>query len=213
MLIFWRFLDCIWANFNLYLWFLGFVRSLYPQHGQKKPSHLTKILHIWHRFWPAAYLPTPIGLIALCLRQIPLHVITNIFPYSVFFVLLALSQSFPALRSFLLSYSRFRPCVTSSNLYNAYHYSLPRARIANKIYEIFYLIYSIVCLSVQIFDLYIIFFSNTHWSFRTCFWSSKPATSVSTPIVTMKSFQFNPENQLITDNNDVYFNLWCCPGR
>jgi hypothetical protein len=37
-------------NFALYFRFLGFVLSLYPQHGHHNPSHLMKISHIWHLF-------------------------------------------------------------------------------------------------------------------------------------------------------------------
>lgn len=73
-------LESILANFNLHILFLGLLRSLYPQQGQIKPSHLMKILHIWHRFWPSEYLPSPNGFIALSLRHIPLQAITNDIP-------------------------------------------------------------------------------------------------------------------------------------
>lgn len=73
-------LESILANFNLHFLFLGLLRSLYPQQGQIKPSHLMKILHIWHRFWPSEYLPSPNGFIALSLRHIPLQAITNDIP-------------------------------------------------------------------------------------------------------------------------------------
>jgi hypothetical protein len=62
-------------SFALYFRFLGLVRSLYPQHGHHSPSHFMKISHIWQRFWPLAYRPEPTGFWALCLIQIPLHVI------------------------------------------------------------------------------------------------------------------------------------------
>ena len=48
-------------SFALYFRFLGFVRSLYPQHGHQRPSHFMNISQIWHLFWPEAYLPEPTG--------------------------------------------------------------------------------------------------------------------------------------------------------
>ena len=100
LLFFQVFFDCIWASINLYFWFLGFVLSLHPQHGQKKPSHIIKILHTWHRFRPAAYLRRPIGFNALCLRHIPLQVITNYIPSIV--LLANFSVSFSSSNGFSL---------------------------------------------------------------------------------------------------------------
>jgi len=62
-------------NFALYLRFLGLVLNLYPQQGHHNPSHFMKISQIWQRLWPLTYLPEPTGFCALCLIQIPLHVI------------------------------------------------------------------------------------------------------------------------------------------
>ena len=62
-------------NFALYFRFLGLVLSLYPQQGHHNPSHLMKISQIWQRLWPLTYRPEPTGFWALCLIQIPLHVI------------------------------------------------------------------------------------------------------------------------------------------
>lgn len=61
-------------SFALYFRFLGFVLSLYPQHGHQRPSHFMKISHIWQRLCPDAYLPVPTGFCALYLMHIPLHV-------------------------------------------------------------------------------------------------------------------------------------------
>jgi hypothetical protein len=41
-------------SFALYFRFLGFVRSLQPQHG-RSPSYLMNISLIWHLFFPLAY--------------------------------------------------------------------------------------------------------------------------------------------------------------
>ena len=45
--VFWTVFEPILTCTFLYL---GLVRSLYPQHGQKNPSHLMIILHTWQRF-------------------------------------------------------------------------------------------------------------------------------------------------------------------
>ncbi len=61
-------------NLDLYLELRGLVLNLYPQQGQKNPSHFMNISHTWQRLCPTTYRPTPIGFSALWRTQMPLHV-------------------------------------------------------------------------------------------------------------------------------------------
>jgi hypothetical protein len=156
-------LESILANFNLHFLFLGLLRSLYPQQGQIKPSHLMKILHIWHRFWPSEYLPSPNGFSALSLRHIPLQAITNDIPScslanfcQVFYFYWLLFCNHFLLPIFFLDdlIQDFSRC-TVSHLCNLYEYFHPRIALL-KDYESFYFGYSCVSPSAYIFYFYII---------------------------------------------------------
>ena len=75
---------CTIINFCLVWVPLGFVLSIKLQQGQWLPSQYMKTLHTEHLFCPTWYLPVSIGLSALYLVQVPLHVIIQNTKYPIY---------------------------------------------------------------------------------------------------------------------------------